>query len=84
MNLHTFPLFGGVSLSMLSSRYKILIQHLTSFRLLASGKITPVTYDQIFTLEQLSDGLGAIERRETWGKVVVQIKDERVSERTKL
>lgn len=52
--------------------------------LFASGRTTPVTYDQIFTLEQLVDGLGAIERRETWGKAVVRVKEERASEKAKL
>ncbi|KXN90586.1 Quinone oxidoreductase-like protein 2 [Leucoagaricus sp. SymC.cos] len=52
--------------------------------LFASGKTQPVTYDQIFTLEQLAEGLGAIERRETWGKAVVRIKDEKTSARAKL
>ncbi|KAJ3575128.1 hypothetical protein NP233_g1305 [Leucocoprinus birnbaumii] len=52
--------------------------------LFASGKTTPVTYDQIYTLEQLSEGLGAIEHRKTWGKAVVRIKDEEVVEKAKL
>jgi len=44
--------------------------------LLSSGKIQPVTYNQIFSLERLSDGLGALERRETWGKAIVRVRDE--------
>jgi NADPH2:quinone reductase len=52
--------------------------------LFASGKTQPVTYDQIFTLDQLADGLGAIERRETWGKAVVRVKAEKTSEKAKL
>ncbi|KAG6917314.1 hypothetical protein DXG01_002972 [Tephrocybe rancida] len=44
--------------------------------LFASGKAVPVTYNQIFSLETLSDGLAAIERRETWGKAIARVRDE--------
>lgn len=45
-------------------------------RLLASGKAKPVVFSEIFPLKDLSKGLEALERRETWGKVIVRIKDE--------
>ena len=44
--------------------------------LFASGKTVPVMYQRIYTLENLSQGLAAIERRETWGKAIVRIRDE--------
>ncbi|KAG6866359.1 hypothetical protein C0991_005280 [Blastosporella zonata] len=44
--------------------------------LFASGKAVPVTYNQIYSLEKLSDGLSAIERRETWGKAIARVRDE--------
>ncbi|KAG6900764.1 hypothetical protein C0993_002188 [Termitomyces sp. T159_Od127] len=44
--------------------------------LFASNKITPVMYDRIYTLETVSEGLAAIERRETWGKAIVRIQSE--------
>ncbi|GLB37042.1 putative zinc-binding dehydrogenase [Lyophyllum shimeji] len=44
--------------------------------LFSSGKVKPVTYTQVFPLEKLSDGLAAIERRETWGKAIVRVRDE--------
>ncbi|KAF9071750.1 alcohol dehydrogenase [Rhodocollybia butyracea] len=48
--------------------------------LFASGKIKPVSYSEVFPLEKLSDGLGALEQRKTYGKVVVNIKkDDTVS-----
>lgn len=52
--------------------------------LFASGKTLPVIYDQVYTLEKLSEGLGAIERRETWGKAVVRVKEEETGEKSKL
>ncbi|EKM80973.1 hypothetical protein AGABI1DRAFT_112678 [Agaricus bisporus var. burnettii JB137-S8] len=54
------------------------------FDLFTSGKARPVTYDRIFTLENLSEGLGAIERRETWGKAVVRLRKDEVNEKAKL
>ncbi|KAG5726061.1 Quinone oxidoreductase-like protein 2 [Termitomyces sp. T112] len=44
--------------------------------LFASGKTVPVIYKHIYTLEKLSEALAAIERRETWGKAIVRIRDE--------
>ncbi|KAG6880314.1 hypothetical protein C0992_011063 [Termitomyces sp. T32_za158] len=44
--------------------------------LLTSSKIVPVMYKRIYTLETLSEGLAAIERRETWGKAIVRIRNE--------
>ncbi|KAF7964968.1 hypothetical protein HWV62_31365 [Athelia sp. TMB] len=47
--------------------------------LLSSGKATPVVFNKVFPLKDLSQGLEALERRETWGKVIVRIKDEHSS-----
>ncbi|KAG5651873.1 hypothetical protein H0H81_007093 [Sphagnurus paluster] len=44
--------------------------------LFASGKAKPVTYSQIYSLEKLSEGLAALERRETWGKAIARVRDE--------
>ncbi|KAF8658325.1 hypothetical protein AX16_002093 [Volvariella volvacea WC 439] len=52
--------------------------------LLASGKVKPVTYDKIYPLERLAEGLGAIERRETWGKAVVRVRNEDANVKSKL
>ena len=35
-------------------------------------------------LERLADGLGALEKRKTWGKVIVRIRDEQSGARAKL
>jgi len=43
--------------------------------LLRSG-VTPVVYPEVYPLERLADGLGALENRKTWGKAIVRIKDE--------
>lgn len=53
-------------------------------RLLASGRVKPVIYDRIFSLKEVTIGLDALEKRETWGKVIVRIKDEEQSVVAKL
>ena len=45
-------------------------------RLLESGRIQPVVYDEKFTLEQVGEALGALEKRKTWGKAVLTIREE--------
>jgi NADPH2:quinone reductase len=62
--------------------YKKEPEHIPSvwdalFNLFASERVKPVIYTEIFPLEELSKGLGALERRETWGKAILHIKDER-------
>lgn len=44
--------------------------------LLSSGKVKPVIYSTVYPLASAMDGLGALERRETWGKAVVRVRDE--------
>lgn len=44
--------------------------------LFASGRAKPVTYTETWTLEKLAEGLGALERRETWGKAVVKVRED--------
>ncbi|KAF8608812.1 NAD(P)-binding protein [Ceratobasidium sp. AG-I] len=47
------------------------------FELFESGRVKPVVFSQVYQgLEQVSDGLHALEQRETWGKAVVQVKPE--------
>ncbi|KAK0454803.1 alcohol dehydrogenase [Armillaria borealis] len=50
--------------------------------LLASGRVNPVNYTQVYTLETIRDGLAALENRKTWGKAIVRVKDE--TEKAKL
>ncbi|OBZ67027.1 Quinone oxidoreductase-like protein 2 [Grifola frondosa] len=50
----------------------------------ASGRVSPVVYPQVFPLEKLADGLGALEQRKTWGKVVARVRDEHTHEKSKL
>jgi len=52
--------------------------------LFASGKAKPVIYSEIYPLEKLTDGLAALERRETWGKAIVRVRDEKSTEKSKL
>ena len=44
--------------------------------MLESGKVTPIIYPQLYPLERLAEGLVALENRETWGKVIVRVRDE--------
>ena len=44
-------------------------------RLFSSGRIKPVVYPETFPLEKVSDGLVAIERRRTWGKVIAHVRE---------
>jgi len=43
-----------------------------------------VTYTEIYKLEQLADGLAALEKRQTWGKAVVRVKEETTGQLAKL
>ncbi|EAU91399.2 alcohol dehydrogenase [Coprinopsis cinerea okayama7 len=44
--------------------------------LFASGRTKPVVYTEVWPLEKLVDGLVALERRETWGKVVIKVRED--------
>lgn len=56
----------------------------TDCRLFSTGQVQPVTYTNIYKFEQLAAGLGALEKRQTWGKAVVRIKEETADARPKL
>ncbi|EMD32159.1 hypothetical protein CERSUDRAFT_119136 [Gelatoporia subvermispora B] len=53
-------------------------------QLLGSGKVKPVVYPEVYPLEKYADGLHALERRKTWGKVVARIRDEDTKGKAKL
>lgn len=53
-------------------------------RLFESGRAKPIVYTEVLPLERVAEGLRLLEQRKTWGKVVVRIRDEKVSERAKL
>ncbi|KAF8629656.1 hypothetical protein AX17_005595 [Amanita inopinata Kibby_2008] len=52
--------------------------------LFASQRIKPVTYTKIYPMQQIADGLMALERRETWGKTIVRIKEDDEKAKSKL
>lgn len=54
--------------------------------LLSSGRVKPVCYAEKYSLENIADGLRAIEERRTWGKAIVRVQEDRDSKaiRTKL
>jgi NADPH2:quinone reductase len=63
----------------------VLYFYLSSSRsLFSSERVKPVIYTEIFPLEELPKGLVALERRETWGKVILHVKDEHSHDGAKL
>jgi NADPH2:quinone reductase len=44
--------------------------------LLGAGRVRPVVYNQVYTLENLIQGLKDLEDRKTWGKAIVQVRSE--------
>jgi hypothetical protein len=48
-----------------------------SRRMWETKKAVPIAYSEVFQgLEGIPKGLRAIENRETWGKVIVRLRDE--------
>lgn len=45
-------------------------------RLFESGKVKPVIYDRIWKLEEMPEGLRALEDRSTWGKAIVRVRED--------
>lgn len=43
--------------------------------LFSSGRAKPIVYPETFPLERLADGLIALEKRKTWGKVIVHVRE---------
>ncbi|KAL7281102.1 hypothetical protein ACG7TL_004409 [Trametes sanguinea] len=48
--------------------------------LFSSGRAKPIVYPETFPLERLADGLVALEKRKTWGKVIVHVRDPESSQ----
>ena len=48
------------------------------YRLFESGKVKPSVYPEVWDLVNISAGLEALEKRKTWGKVVVRIRNDDV------
>ncbi|KAJ7095658.1 alcohol dehydrogenase [Mycena epipterygia] len=63
---------------------RIPLVHKAFLDLLTSGRVSPVVYKEIYPLERLADGLRRLEDRQTWGKVVVKVKEEVRVEKAKL
>ncbi|KAF8554743.1 NAD(P)-binding protein [Imleria badia] len=73
-NISIIGLHWGLYTYKEPSRIPVVWEELLS--LFSSGKIKPVIYSTVYPLASAMDGLGALERRETWGKAVVRIRDE--------
>lgn len=52
------------------------------FKMFEEGSVKPVVFEKVYRLESIAEGLKAIQRRETWGKLVASLEDE--SEKAKL
>ncbi|OJA08663.1 hypothetical protein AZE42_01165 [Rhizopogon vesiculosus] len=74
-NISVMGLHWGLYAHKEPSRIPVVWKEL--MELFASGRIKPVVYDKIFSLNEVPIGLDALEKRETWGKVIVRIKDEK-------
>jgi NADPH:quinone reductase len=44
--------------------------------MMASGRIKPVIFSEVYPLEKIKDGLAALEARKTWGKAIIRVKEE--------
>ncbi|KAG1802855.1 uncharacterized protein HD556DRAFT_1332828 [Suillus plorans] len=73
-NISVMGIFWGLYTSKEPSRIPIVWEELLG--LFASGRIKPIIYDKVFSLDEVTVGLDALERRQTWGKVIVRVKDE--------
>ncbi len=58
----------------LRNPYHLLMFHCS---LISSGRVKPVIYTKVYSLENLADGLQALEQRKTWGKVAVRVRDDK-------
>ena len=75
--LNAFQLFGRNFFSELFCSCKTLLRsHWVFSRLFASGQVKPVVYSEVWPLERTAEGLAALEKRKTWGKAVVRIREE--------
>lgn len=70
------------------SLHDVSYQHTVNkavFDLVSSGRVLPpVIYKNVYSLETIPDGLRALENRETFGKAIVRIRDEKPVEKAKL
>jgi len=73
-NISVMGIFWGLYTSKEPSRIPIVWEELLG--LFASGRIKPIIYDKVFSLDEVTVGLDALERRQTWGKVIVRVKNE--------
>ncbi|KIJ18751.1 hypothetical protein PAXINDRAFT_161556 [Paxillus involutus ATCC 200175] len=73
-NISIMGLHWGLYTRKEPSRIPVVWEELLA--LFASGRVKPMTYSTVYPLESAMSGLGALERRETWGKAVVHVRDE--------
>jgi len=73
-NISIVGIYWGRYNSMEPERVKQVWEEL--FALIESGKLRPVVYSEIWPLERVADGLVALEKRKTWGKAVVRVRED--------
>lgn len=57
--------------------------YIVYYSLFSSGRAKPIVYPETFPLERLADGLVALEKRKTWGKVIVHVREPEGSPHSK-
>lgn len=45
-------------------------------RIFESGRVKPNVFEHVWPLEELANGLEALEKRRTWGKVIVRVRND--------
>ncbi|KAI0319128.1 alcohol dehydrogenase [Amylostereum chailletii] len=53
-------------------------------QLLSEKRVSPVIYSQTYTLDSVVQGLEDLEKRKTWGKAIVRVRDTATAARSKL
>jgi len=73
-NISIIGIFWGAYATKEPSHVPVVWEELLS--LLATGKLQPVVYSPVYSMEQIPDGLAALESRKSWGKVVARVRDD--------
>lgn len=68
-----------LAFTLASTRFAYTFLH----SLFSSGRAKPIVYPETFPLERLADGLVALEKRKTWGKVIVHVREPESSPHSK-
>ncbi len=51
------------------------VTDMSRYSLVSSGRAKPIVYPETFPLARHADGLAALEKRKSWGKVIVHVRE---------